>query len=415
MVADGGAGGPGRSRVSGSPRYLWFAPHAGLWPSFRMEHRLADALARAGRDVTMVHCDGVLDSYCPVMSADRLSVTSPRSAKRQCCTDCRHNASITAERGSYGVTTLDAVRDPAVRSRGRDADADVTPDTWQDVEVDGLPVGRYAAYLSMLHHKLPDVDLVGGGLGGVPVRRAQRHARGAGHAGPARRHRAHACRGVQPAVPDDADVRGAGPPARGPAGRRACRLVHPGPVRDRRHLPALLGEPDSGRLPDDPRVPDDPVHAWRRSTPSGASCASRSPERTRGCTRAPPGASHRRRCASDSACARRRRWSSRCCRAPTRRGPRCSSAWSTSVTPRAATPTSRSSSARSAGWRKHSRSSTSCCGCTRVSPPTSGSRCRRRTSCRSSRRWRTCRPTRTSTLLVTASASTTSSASRRPP
>ena len=157
MVADGGAGGPGRSRVSGSPRYLWFAPHAGLWPSFRMEHRLADALARAGRDVTMVHCDGVLDSYCPVMAADRLSVSSPRSAKRQSCTDCRHNASIATERGSYGVTTLDAYVTPSVRSSAAALMRDVTPDAWQDVEVDGLPVGRYAAYLSMLHHKLPDV------------------------------------------------------------------------------------------------------------------------------------------------------------------------------------------------------------------------------------------------------------------
>jgi hypothetical protein len=122
-----------------------------------MEHRLADALARAGRDVTMVHCDGVLDSYCPVMSAERLNVTSPRSAKRQSCIDCRHNASITAERGAYSVTWLDGYVTPSVRTAAEALMQDVTPETWQDVEVDGLPVGRYAAYLSMLHHKLPDV------------------------------------------------------------------------------------------------------------------------------------------------------------------------------------------------------------------------------------------------------------------
>ena len=84
---------------SGS-RYLWFAPFAGLWPSFRMEHRLAESLHRSGRPVTMVHCGEVLDSYCPVMSADRLRVDSPRSDKRESCRDCRHNAGITRGRAA---------------------------------------------------------------------------------------------------------------------------------------------------------------------------------------------------------------------------------------------------------------------------------------------------------------------------
>lgn len=138
-------------------RYLWFAPHAGLWPSFRMEHRLADSLARAGRPVTMVQCGQVLDSYCPVMSADRLHVDSPRSAKHESCRDCRFNAGIARERGAYRTVLLDSYVTRAIADEATSIARSVTPDTWADLEVSGVPVGRYAAYLSLLHHKVADI------------------------------------------------------------------------------------------------------------------------------------------------------------------------------------------------------------------------------------------------------------------
>ena len=138
-------------------RYLWFAPYAGLWPSFRMEHRLADSLALSGRPVTLVQCGEVLSSYCPVMSAERLGVDSPRSAKREACRDCRHNAGAARERAAYRPVLLDAYVTPAILAESTRLAQAVTPDDWAELEVDGIPVGRYAAYLSLLHHKVPEI------------------------------------------------------------------------------------------------------------------------------------------------------------------------------------------------------------------------------------------------------------------
>ncbi len=138
-------------------RYLWFAPYAGLWPSFRMEHRLADALALSGRPVTLVQCGEVLSAYCPVMSADRLRVDSPRSAKRESCRDCRHNAGLARERAAYRPILLDTYATRAVVDEATRIARSVTPTTWADLEVDGVPVGRYSAYLSLLHHKVPEI------------------------------------------------------------------------------------------------------------------------------------------------------------------------------------------------------------------------------------------------------------------
>lgn len=139
------------------PRYLWFAPHAGLWPSFRLEHRLAEALKRDGRSVTMVHCRGVLDRYCPVMAAEHLEVSSSHSQRARACIDCRHNVEITTPRATYGSLWLDDFVTAEVIAWADAITDGVTPDNWSSLVVEDLPIGRYATYLSLLHHKVPDV------------------------------------------------------------------------------------------------------------------------------------------------------------------------------------------------------------------------------------------------------------------
>jgi len=139
------------------PRYLWLSTNAGLWPSFRLEHRLAEALARDGRHVTMVNCRGVLDRYCPVMAAEHLEVSSPRSLRLRACVDCRHNVEITSPRASYGSMWLDDFVTSEVRAWADTITEGVTPSNWSDLVVDDVPIGRYATYLSLLHHKVPDV------------------------------------------------------------------------------------------------------------------------------------------------------------------------------------------------------------------------------------------------------------------
>ena len=140
-----------------NPRYLWMATNAGLWEPFRLEHRLAQAIASEGREVTMIHCNGVLDTYCAVMASRRLSVDSSRSQKRQACTDCRHNARITEAVANYDVALLDTFANATRRAQARTLVEQVTPGNYTEFEVDGVPVGRYATYLALLQHKVAEV------------------------------------------------------------------------------------------------------------------------------------------------------------------------------------------------------------------------------------------------------------------
>ena len=139
------------------PRYLWMATNAGLWEPFRLEHRLAQAIASSGREVTMIHCNGVLDTYCAVMASRRLSVDSSRGQKKQACTDCRHNARITEAVANYDVALLDTFATAVLQAQARALVEQVTPGNYAEFEVDGVPIGRYATYLALLQHKVAEV------------------------------------------------------------------------------------------------------------------------------------------------------------------------------------------------------------------------------------------------------------------
>jgi hypothetical protein len=123
-----------------------------------MEHRVANALADSGDAVLMVQCDRVLDAYCQVMSPAGLTATSPDHEKRAVCRNCQYAAGIARREAHYATQQLSHYLSAADRSWVDATVSLTTPENWADIEVDGLPVGRYASYTTMLHHKRPTVS-----------------------------------------------------------------------------------------------------------------------------------------------------------------------------------------------------------------------------------------------------------------
>lgn len=134
-------------------RVAWFAPNAGNWVTFRMEHRLCNALADIGNDVTMIQCDAVLDAYCQVMLPAGLLPGSPASAKRTVCKDCQFNARLGRESSRYSAAWLSSFLDAGDHAWVDSTLREVDLQNWSDLESEGLPVGRYAAYTTLLHYK----------------------------------------------------------------------------------------------------------------------------------------------------------------------------------------------------------------------------------------------------------------------
>ncbi len=134
-------------------RIAWFSPNAGNWVTYRMEHQVANCLADAGHEVTVVQCDAVLDSYCQVMAPLGLRATSTARQRGSVCVECRYAAGLTRSAARYRTAWLSSFLDEADVPEVDEVLAGVRPDTWQGLEVEGVPVGRYASYTSMLHHK----------------------------------------------------------------------------------------------------------------------------------------------------------------------------------------------------------------------------------------------------------------------
>lgn len=137
--------------------FLWFSPFAGLWPSFRMEHRLAQQLALNGSSVTMIHCDGIFSRYCPVMAAEGLSTSTSLGARKATCSNCRGNTSLVSNSAAYQTLKIESYISPTDLSEIDVIVQSVSQTNWMDFEVEGIPIGKYSSYISLLQHKLPNV------------------------------------------------------------------------------------------------------------------------------------------------------------------------------------------------------------------------------------------------------------------
>lgn len=138
-------------------RVLIFAPSAGLWPSYRMQLSLAQAWESLGASVTIVGCDGSLHSLCPVMIASHVHARSSRRERQSYCTECIGVRNVASQESPARFVTIDSVLDQDLRVKVESIMKSLTRDTWQHLELEGIPFGRYATYLTMLTHKTQDV------------------------------------------------------------------------------------------------------------------------------------------------------------------------------------------------------------------------------------------------------------------
>jgi hypothetical protein len=138
-------------------RVLWFSPNAGLWQTSRLEHELANGLAQRGAQVTVIRCRGMFDSYCPTMQANGLTVGARDSAKKSVCNACRREAKFFESAASYSTIWLDDYLTENMRNQVDIQLGSVSQTNWQDFHSHDIPLGIFSTYLSMLHHKVPDV------------------------------------------------------------------------------------------------------------------------------------------------------------------------------------------------------------------------------------------------------------------
>jgi len=138
-------------------RVLWFSPNAGLWETSQLEHDFANGLVSQGTEVTVIRCRGLFNHFCPVMQANRLVVSDSDSQKKSICKECKTSEASFRSVAQYSTIWIDDYLTETTRNQVVQEIDSVTRENWQEFKDYPFPINRYATYLSMLHHKVPDI------------------------------------------------------------------------------------------------------------------------------------------------------------------------------------------------------------------------------------------------------------------
>lgn len=140
-------------------KVLFFAPHSGIWVHAFPEALVAEALVKHGHELVYITCGKVFSSQCVVMDAARVGWRSEEHQRQDVCRQCV--ASKDLLRREFSLTGYDLAQalDADDYAQVEDILGRTTPESFQDLVIDDVPVGRLATYELLLRHKKLSLDL----------------------------------------------------------------------------------------------------------------------------------------------------------------------------------------------------------------------------------------------------------------
>lgn len=135
-------------------KVLFFSPFSNVWAHSFPEALIAEGLVNQGVDVAVIRCGGMLDLHCVAMSASGVGARDSIAKKKQVCRACIKRRDLLAEAMPFPTEVMDDELEPADHEAAQAAVDAADPLTWPDLMIDGVPLGRYAAYEFLLNHKL---------------------------------------------------------------------------------------------------------------------------------------------------------------------------------------------------------------------------------------------------------------------
>ena len=142
-------------------KVLFFSPFANIWEHSFPEVLVAESFAKHGVEVATVRCNTLFQVHCVAMSAASVGPNAPLQMRQQVCRACiKRRDLLTAETGLPAIIIDDWV-DADDRAEVERLISSITPSTWTELRVDGIPLGRYAVYEMWLNNKLVDTQFSG--------------------------------------------------------------------------------------------------------------------------------------------------------------------------------------------------------------------------------------------------------------
>lgn len=96
----------------------------------------------------------MLQDFCIAMSAAGLTAESSAKKKLQVCTACKKRRNLIDNQFPFTQTNLDSFVEVHDVELAQNIVSTITIDNWAQLELHGIPIGRYAAYDFLIHYKI---------------------------------------------------------------------------------------------------------------------------------------------------------------------------------------------------------------------------------------------------------------------
>lgn len=113
-----------------------------------------ESLSERGIEVVAVNCDGLYKDFCIAMSAAGLTAESPRNKKLQVCTACKKRRKLLDKEFPFTQANIDQYALSEDFEIAEQIVSTATIQNWITLEINSIPIGRYAAYEFLLHYKI---------------------------------------------------------------------------------------------------------------------------------------------------------------------------------------------------------------------------------------------------------------------
>lgn len=139
-------------------KILVFAPHSAIWVHAFPEALVAEALRQSGHEIVYVTCGRQLRRFCVPMGAHGLEPSSPAARRARVCGECESRAGILREAFGFRGPELDDLVGPAEKAAVEQALAGLKRGEIPALELEGVPVAKFALYQLMLRRKRIDLE-----------------------------------------------------------------------------------------------------------------------------------------------------------------------------------------------------------------------------------------------------------------
>lgn len=120
------------------------------------ESLIARELQNAGHKIHMLRCDKTLNNYCPAMTCHGLEFKSSETLKSKICTSCTKSRDIMDEELNLPHSVFrDYITDSNLEEIDRIVES-ITYENWEQFDINGIEIGKYATYEVFLNHKISD-------------------------------------------------------------------------------------------------------------------------------------------------------------------------------------------------------------------------------------------------------------------